>query len=144
MVHRYRLSNSPKLYDRKAVEINGTKFFKDRWLYSASPLNIKGFEDIVVEESASTKDEFEKIDQQRREAKQKAMLEKGRQAAQVKQKKIEEKIEEMTEEQLESKSKAKLIEYCKRLGFKDDEIEGLKKDQLVDMILLDREVSEDV
>lgn len=144
MVHRYRLSNSEKIKDRKAIEINGNKFFKDRWLYSAAPLNIKGFEDIVVEESSNSKEDFNEIDKQRREEKQRKALEKGRQAAQIKQQKVEEKIEDLTEEQLESKSKAKIIEFCKRLGFKDNEIEGLKKSQLVDMILLDREVSEDV
>lgn len=144
MVHRYRLSNSPKLYDKKAVEINGNKIFKDRWLYSASPLNIKGFEDIVIEENASNKEEFNKIDKERREEKQRSILERGQQSAQNKKLEFKKQIDSLTEDQLYSNSKKDLYIICKKIGFKDYEIDNLKKDQLVDLILLEREVSEDV
>lgn len=59
MIYRYSLKPTEENKEFRTRSINGVNLHIDHWSYSDTPLSFVGFEDSVLEEKATTKEDFD-------------------------------------------------------------------------------------
>jgi len=168
-MYRYRLKECKENESLNSRKLEGTTLYKNQWIYRDRPLILESFHNLIEVEKGSDKTELEQKDisavkQKRQEIRQRSIenIKKNPRktaaevATRIKIKEDKEPIEDIVEDtsveiieetKAEEKDvcrmkKSELIDYALELGFLNQELKGLTKSKLIELIEIDEEIDE--
>lgn len=149
MIYRYRLKECKENEGLRSRQIEGTTLYKKRWLYRETPLVIDSYLNLIEFEKAESEEEFQQRERKNKEEQTRIQREYGKQKAEGlkdkaevinKKKELEEVFKKKENLTIYNMKKDQLLEYAKSKGFIKSELDGLKKQELIELLELEVEV----
>lgn len=141
--YRYQLADNVRNEGVNSRSINGYRLDKTVYLISTKKINFEGFQDLVTEEEAATREGFDELDRAKAKAEQLKKVEAGRNRIAAQKKEQEQELAKSSsyaEEDLMKMTKKALQDLLLSKGFKEEEYAGMSKAALVQMLMLGEEV----